>query len=147
MNLENLVAVSGLPGIYRVLGSRSNGLIIEDMQQQKKQFVSMRSHQFSALESIAIYTESESSPLKDIFQSILDHLEATPLPDLNGPVDQLKKYFAVILPEYDRDRVYVNDIKKVLKWFSYLHSINHFTAEEATTELPAAEVVDKSEEE
>lgn len=122
MNLENLIAVSGLPGIYRMAANRSNGLIIEDLKTGKRRFASSRIHQFTPLESIAIYTDDgDSTELKNVFRNMYEKLEETPLVSQNASSDELHGYFSAILPNYDRDRVFTGDIKKVVKWFAFLN--------------------------
>ncbi len=124
MNLERLVAVSGLPGLYRVAVNRNNGLIIEDLETAKRRFAPSRKHQFTPLESISIYTDSDSKELSKVFESMLEQLEDNPPVGKSASKEELKEYFADILPDYDRDRVFPNDMKKVVKWFTYLNDIN-----------------------
>ena len=123
MDLKNYLAVSGLPGIYRMVASRNNGLIIEDLDNGKRRFVSSRKHQFTPLESIAIYTDDgDSTELKNVFNNMLEQLEDNPPVKTNATNEELKEYFTDVLPTYDEDRVHVGDIKKVIKWFSFMHS-------------------------
>jgi len=120
MKLDALVAVSGMSGIYRVVGTRNNGLIIEDLDSGKRKFAPSRTHQFSPMESISIYTYDDSTPLKDIFQSMKDkHAELPPVSP-NASNEELSDYFREILNDYDEDRVKISDIKKVIKWFGFL---------------------------
>ena len=131
MNLENLIAVSGLPGIYRMATNRSNGLSIEDVKTGKRRFASSRRHQFTPLESIAIYTDDgESTELKKVFRNMLQQLGDNPPASTSAKPDELHEYFADILPNYDRDRVFPGDIKKVIKWFSYLNESGALSEEE-----------------
>lgn len=135
MNLENLIAVSGLPGIYRMAANRSNGLIIEDVKTGKRRFASSRRHQFTPLESIAIYTDDgESMELKKVFRNMLQQLGDNPPASTSAKPDELHEYFADILPNYDRDRVFPGDIKKVIKWFNYLNESGALSAEEEEKE-------------
>ncbi|MCB0592818.1 MAG: DUF5606 domain-containing protein [Lewinellaceae bacterium] len=135
MNLENLIAVSGLPGIYRMAANRSNGLIIEDVKTGKRRFASSRRHQFTPLESIAIYTDDgESTELKKVFRNMLQQLGDNPPASTSAKPDELHEYFADILPNYDRDRVFPGDIKKVIKWFNYLNESGALSAEEEEKE-------------
>ena len=120
MNLDKLVAVTGLSGIYKVAANRNNGLIIEDLDTGKRRFVSSRKHQFTPLESISIYTDSDSKEIAKVFQSMLDQFEDNPPVAPNSSKAVLTEYFADVLPDYDRDRVYPGDIKKTIKWFSFL---------------------------
>ncbi|MCB0547282.1 MAG: DUF5606 domain-containing protein [Phaeodactylibacter sp.] len=131
MNLENLISVSGLPGIYRMAANRSNGLIIEDVKTGKRRFASSRKHQFTPLESIAIYTDDgESIELKIVFRNMLQQIADHPPASINAKPEELHEYFADILPNYDRDRVFTGDIKKVIKWFSYLNESGALSEEE-----------------
>ncbi len=153
MNIEQLVAVSGMQGIFKVVGNRSNGLIIEDLENGKRRFAPSRSHQFSPLESISIYTYDDSVPLKDVFQSMKDQFETLPPVDHNASNQELNEYFRNILEEYDEDRVKISDIKKVIKWFGFLKNLGFIDAEEttaveeATAEEPATEKETSGEEE
>lgn len=134
MNLKDFLSVSGLPGIYRLVGSRSNGLIIEDFAEGKRKFVSSRRHQFTPLESIAIYTDDgESTELKNVFQNMMEQYEDNPPVSPNASSEELKEYFADVLPTYDENRVHIGDIKKVVKWFTFMYEHNLFE-EDATDE-------------
>ncbi len=122
MTLENLVAVSGLPGIYRIAANRDNGLIIEDLNDGKRRFASARKHQFTPLESIGIYTDDgESMELAKVFRNMLQQLEDNPPVSPNAKPEALHEYLADVLPTYDRDRVFTGDIKKLIKWFTFLN--------------------------
>ncbi|MEL6864255.1 MAG: DUF5606 domain-containing protein [Bacteroidota bacterium] len=159
MKLDDFVAVSGMSGIYRMVANRSNGLIVEDLDNGKKKFASTRKHQFTPLVSIGIYTDTDTTELKLIFQTMLDQLESNPPVSVKAPADEINIYFAKILPEYDRDRVYISDIKKVIKWFNFLHERNLLVSEEEETteeevanaeapnETPSPEAVATEEEE
>ncbi len=122
MNLKKLVAVSRLPGLYRMVANRSNGLIVESISDGKRRFVSARKHQFTPLESIAIYTnDGDSIELKNVFRSMLEQMEDNPPVAADAPPQDLHEYFKDVLPTYDPDRVFTGDIKKVVKWFNFLH--------------------------
>lgn len=136
MKLANLVAVSGKPGIYRMTANRPNGLIVEDLDNGKKTFVSGRIHQFTPLESISIYTETEENTveLKDVFRRMLAEVESNPPVEAKASADTTRSYFETILPSFDRDRVYVSDIKKLIKWFTFLNARNLLSLEEEVEE-------------
>ncbi|CAN5871390.1 hypothetical protein BH23THE1_BH23THE1_36390 [soil metagenome] len=122
MNLEKLVAVTGMQGLYKVAGTRTNGLIIEDMDTGKRKFAPMRVHQFSPLESIAIFTYDDAEPLKNVFSTMFLKMEVLVPPSPNDANPVLEKYFREILPSYDEDQVKISDIKKLIKWFTFLHA-------------------------
>jgi len=143
MNLENLVAVSGMSGIFRIAANRNNGLIIEDLITSKKKFASSRRHQFSPLESIAIFTDDgDSVELKKVFQNMLEQLDDNPPVSANARPDELHEYFTDVLPDYDKEKVRTGDIKKLIKWFEFLHQNDLFSLE-----APSSDDENKEEEE
>lgn len=132
MNLEKLVAITGMSGIYRMVANRTNGLIIEELNSGKRKFVPSRGHQFTPLESIGIYTQDgETTDLKNVFASMLEQVESNPPVSAEAANAELFAYFAQVLPDYDRDRVRISDIKKMIKWFGILHE-NGMLEKEAT---------------
>lgn len=121
MNLDKLVAVSGMSGVYRMSANRSNGLIVEEIPTGKLKFASVRKHQFTPLESIGIYTDDgDTAALKVVFGKMLEQLSENPPVDPSSDTQALFEYFAKVLPNFDRDRVHAGDIKKVIRWFSFL---------------------------
>ena len=128
MNLSNVLAVSGLPGLYELAANRPNGLLLIPIGGGKSKFCSSRKHQFTPLETVAIYTWSDTVELKNVFNSMTVKIQEVPLPDLKGGRDVLNSYFEQILPEFDRERVYPNDIKKVIKWYVALEAQGYFSA-------------------
>ena len=142
MKIENIVAVSGLAGLYRLVATKNNGLVVADMDSGKSRFCSVRQHQFTPMETVALYTDDDTKPIKEVFQTMLDKIEELPLPASNASHNELKKYFEVILPDYDRDKVFHSDMKKVIKWFNFLNDRN--LLQEA---LADSEEVSESEEE
>ena len=124
MNLKDLIAVSGISGVFKIAGNRNNGLIIEDLDTGKKKFAPSRRHQFTPLESIAIYTDDDSTELSKVFSNMMDQLEDNPPVNPNSKPEELREYFADVLPDFDRDQVSSGDIKKVIKWFIFLNERN-----------------------
>lgn len=128
MKLKNILAISGLPGLYELASNRSNGLLVIPIEGGKSKFCSSRKHQFTPLETVAIYTHADTTELKEIFATMMDKAATLPLPSPKDNADVLNAYFAEILPDYDRDRVYSNDIKKVIKWYNSLNERGYLTA-------------------
>lgn len=121
MKLDDIIAVSGFSGLFRLAANRSNGLIVEDLENGKKRFVSSRKHQFTPLASIAIYTDDgDSVELAKVFANMRDQYEDNPPVATSESTETLYEYFTDILPNYDPDRVYPGDVKKVIKWFNCL---------------------------
>ena len=124
MDLKDYVAVSGLPGLFKIVAPRGNGLVVEEIDSGKKKFVSMRKHQFTPLDSVGIFTYDDSTEMDQVFQNIVDQLETNPPVSTSAKNPELAEYFRKILPNYDEDRVSPGDIKKVIKWFHFLNDRN-----------------------
>ena len=130
MNLENIVAVSGMPGLYRMAGSRSNGMIVEDMSSGKRRFASVRKHQFTPLESVSIYTMMDTTPLSDVFLNMSKQAKDEAIPESNSGSSELQAWFSKVLPDYDADRVLVSDIRKIIKWYNALDAHQLLSSDE-----------------
>ena len=121
MEYNKVIAVTGLPGLYELLSSKSDGAIVRALDDKTTRFVASRSHNFSHLESIEIYTVRENVNLVDILKAM--ETSAEKLPDEKDGA-ALKAYFAKVYPDLDFTRVYSSDLKKMVKWFSVLKSNN-----------------------
>ena len=131
MNLKDLVVVTGMPGVQRVAANRSNGMMVEDLDTGKVRFASVRKHQFSPLESISIYTDDDDAvEIKKVFQNMMDLSSETPPAAVDAKPEALREYFSLILPNHDRERVHISDIKKVIRWYHFLNERGFLTMEE-----------------
>lgn len=118
MNLKNIIAVSGESSLFKLVSNKNNGLILADLESGKTKFFSVRSYQFTPLETVGIYTMTDTVDLRDIFEKMRSAGIEIPSPSNKTPGSELMKYFNQILPDYDRDRVHGGDVKKVIKWFN-----------------------------
>jgi len=149
MKIEDYVAVSGIPGLFRMLNNKPGGLVIEDLDTGKIKFASVRKHNFNPLASIGIYVDSdeETLNLKEVFTKMLEKLADLPLPAKKASNKELVEYLGTVLPEYDRDRVYPSDIKRLIKWFSFLNERDLLSLEDeeevAEDGIEDAEVVEE----
>ncbi|MDA9563716.1 DUF5606 domain-containing protein [Flavobacteriales bacterium] len=119
MDLENIISIAGYSGLHKVVGSTKNGIVVESLEDGKR-MAAYASHKVSALDDISIYTETEDVPLKDVFQKIYDITNGKSEVNHKASAKELKDFFGKALPGYDEDRVYVSDIKKVVRWFNIL---------------------------
>ncbi len=122
--IDELIAVSGLPGLYKMVANRNNGLIVEDIETGKRRFCSIRKHQFTPLGSISIYTMTDTISLQNVLRKIDSQENEYPVPDTKADKSILVAYFANIVPDFDRDKVYPSDIKKLIKWYQFLQEHN-----------------------
>lgn len=127
MNLKDILAISGLPGLHKMIDSRGNGLLVQGMDGGKTKFYSMRKHQFTPMETVAIYTMSDTIELSEIFQRMLDQVTENPPVGVKESKEKIEDYFSSIVPDYDEDRVYISDMKKVIKWFNILNEKGYLT--------------------
>ena len=119
MEIKDVLAISGQPGLYKYVARSSNGVIVESLADGKR-FNSSGTAKISALAEIAIYTEAEELPLWQLFEKIRDYAQAKPLNLQKNNADLIKTTFAEVLPEYDRDMVHLSDMKKVFTWYDLL---------------------------
>ncbi|MEW7292732.1 DUF5606 family protein [Aquimarina sp. 2304DJ70-9] len=121
MSLDKILAISGKPGLYELKTQTRSGFVAESLLDGKRLSVSIR-HNVSVLSEIAIYTFTEEVPLKDIFRKIQEKENGEQAISHKESKNKLEDYFSEILPDYDEDRVYASDIKKVIHWYNILHS-------------------------
>ncbi len=117
MEYSKLVAVTGLPGLFELINSKTDGAIVRSLDDQSTRFVSSRIHQFSQLESIEVYTVRDNVNLVDVFHAM--EKDGGKLPD-EKDAGAVRKYFEKVFPDMDFDRVYPSDMKKMVKWFAVL---------------------------
>ena len=120
MEYNRIVAVTGLSGLYELVSSKTDSGIVRSLEDNSMKFVSTRVHNFSHLESIEVYTQSDNVNLSEVFLAMKASEE--PLPDPKADNKTLQAYFAKVFPDMDFSRVYGSDMKKMVKWFAVLKS-------------------------
>ena len=128
MDFKDIAAVSGKGGLFKVVKPTKTGVILESLDDNKTKVVTNLSQKVSVLAEISVYStgEAETSALNEVFLKIKDEFDDDPGVDKNSDPDELKSFLAHILPDYDRERVYVSDIKKIVNWY---HIIYQFAPE------------------
>jgi len=119
MSLEKILSISGKPGLYQLKTQTRTGLLAESLADGKKITVSTRQN-VSLLSEIAIYTLTEEVPLREVFSKISAKEKGGEAISHKSTRDELEEYFFEVLPDYDEDRVYPSDIKKVVQWYNLL---------------------------
>lgn len=122
MDYNKIVSVTGLPGLFELLSSKSDGAVVRSLDDNTSKFVSTRQHNFSHLESIEVYTNTENSNLADLFSAMKKSDEKIPADKSDAKA--LKAYFEKVYPDLDFDRVYTSDMKKMVKWFNIIEKNN-----------------------
>jgi hypothetical protein len=136
MDLSDIVSITGMPGLFKIASRRNDGLIVSSLIDDKTQFVPGRTHLFSTLDNITIYTAGEPVALKEVLATIKKSEAEHPVPDLKNDTE-LKTWMEKVLPDFDREKVHVSDMKKLAKWYLALNDKN--LIEELTAEKPADE--------
>lgn len=120
--LETVLASAGKPGLYRLVSRGNKNLIVESLDAAKKRTPIFGTDKVISLGDIAMYTEGGEVALKKVLQSVAnkENAQIASIDIKKATKDELSAYFAEILPEYDRDRVYITDIKKLISWYNIL---------------------------
>ena len=144
MILKDILAISGEPGLFKFIAQGKNAIIVEHMETGKKSSA-FSSAKVSSLEDISIFTENEDMPLGKVFDKIFEKEKGGPSIDSKVAVNDLKKYFEEVLPDYLKDKVYVSDIKKVVHWYNILQKKNLLVKDEseASAEIEKAPIAEK----
>ena len=124
MSLDKVLSIAGKPGLYKLIAQTRGGFVAESLMDKKRLSVSVQQN-VSVLSEIAIYTLTEEVPLKDVFEKIKkkENGEKTSVKPKDSK-DKLEEYFFEVLPDYDEDRVYASDIKKIVQWYNLLQEHN-----------------------
>lgn len=135
MDLSKILSISGKPGLYKMLAQTKNGLVVESLMDGKR-FTAFSHERVSTLEEISIYTEDEDMPLKEVLKAIYDKQEGKAAISHKSDGTELKAFFEEAVPTYDKENVYISDIKKVIGWYNKLveHQLLDFTEEEEKKE-------------
>ena len=138
MGLDKILAISGKPGLYELKAQTRTGFLAESLLDGKRLSVSIR-HNVSVLSEIAIYTFTEEVPLREIFLKIQEKENGEQAISHKESKNKLEAYFSEVLPDYDEDRVYVSDMKKVIQWYNILQSKGITDFSEAEEDKTTAE--------
>lgn len=122
MDFSEIAALSGKGGLFKIVSPTRSGVILESMDETKKKIVASVQNKVSVLSDISIYTTDEegAKPLKEVMIKIHEEFKGDTDLTGNSDSDELKSFLKFILPDYDEDRVYVSDIKKLVTWYNLL---------------------------
>lgn len=138
MGLENILSIAGKGGLFKLIGQMKNGVIVESIVDGKKS-PAQAHNRISALSDISIYGEDGERPLSQVIKGIVKKFEAEKVPFKKWSGAELRDQFQEIFPEYDEDRVYASDIKKIYQWTNLLLDAKLIDLEWANTKDEANE--------
>ncbi|MBL7905546.1 MAG: DUF5606 domain-containing protein [Bacteroidales bacterium] len=141
MDLKEIMAIGGKPGLYKMVAQAKNGIIIESILDQKRT-QAFAHDKISSLEEISVFTDTEDKPLKEVLRSFYEKLEGKQTPDFKNDSNKLKAFFGEMLPDYDKERVYTSHMQKIISWYNLLiqHNLLDFSEnDESSGEAPQEE--------
>ena len=119
MDISGIISISDRPGLFKVIAQGKNSVIVESVI-DKKRFPAYAADRISALEDISIYTYEDDKPIKEIFTEIFEKTKGKEAPSHKEDITTLQEFLSDVLPNYDEERVYPSDIKKIFQWFNTL---------------------------
>ncbi len=130
IDLTGIIAISGQPGLYKVVAQSKNGIIVESLTDKKRTSISSTA-KVSSLEDISMFTTGEDKPVSEIMKSIFDKEKGGPSIDAKADDKAVAAYFESVLPEYDKERVYTSNMRKLFTWYNGLQSTGNLKEKEA----------------
>lgn len=132
MKYRDIVSVTGMSGLYQLLATKSDGAIVRNIGEKAIKFISARQHNVTPLESIEVYTIGDNVRLEYVFSQMMKYDQEGNWIDIKTATkDQITAFFKAVLPEFDEDRVYASDMKKMIKWYELLKSNDLLGPDEA----------------
>jgi hypothetical protein len=128
MDLSKILSISGKRGLFKVVSQLKNAVVVESLIDNKR-FPAFPHEKISSLEEIAVFTTGEDMQLKDVLKKLFEHLEGKPAPDLKSDDKAIKTFFLTVIPDYDQERVYLSDLRKIIAWYNLLieHNLLDFS--------------------
>ncbi|WP_251620481.1 DUF5606 domain-containing protein [Odoribacter lunatus] len=117
--LKEILSISGKPGLYKMIANTANAIIVESIVDGKR-FPAYSNSRIISLEDISIYTENEDMPLKEVLKRIYEKENGAGILSHKESANKIQAYVEEVLPEYDKDRVYVSDMRKLIHWYNLL---------------------------
>ncbi len=138
IDLTGIIAISGQPGLYKVVAQSKNGIIVEGLADKKRTSISSTA-KVSSLEDISMFTTGEDKPVSEIMKSIFDKEKGGACIDAKADDKSVVAYFASVLPDYDKERVYTSNMRKLFTWYNGLQTSGSLKIKEAETTEESAE--------
>jgi len=146
MDLQGIISISGMPGLFKVVGQMKNGVIAESLT-DKKRFPVYSHQQISSLEDISMFTTGDNKPVADIMKAIYDKEKGGASIDHKADEKQIVAYFESVLPDYDKERVHASNMRKLFNWYNALQQTGNLKLKEenkdASEEKPKVHAEEK----
>jgi hypothetical protein len=138
IDLTGIIAISGQPGLYKVVAQSKNGIIVEGLADKKRTSISSTA-KVSSLEDISMFTTGEDKPVAEIMKAVFDKEKGGACIDAKADDKTVVAYFAAVLPDYDKERVYTSNMRKLFNWYNALQTSGNLKVKEAETKEESAE--------
>ena len=133
MDLQGIISINGMPGLYKVVGQMKNGVIAESLN-DKKRFPVYSHQQISSLEDISMFTTADNKPVSEIMRTIYEKEKGGLCIDHKEDEKLITAYFESVLPDYDKERVYASNMRKLFNWYNSLQQTGNLKLKEEKTE-------------
>ena len=133
IDLTGIIAISGQPGLYKIVAQSKNGIIVEGLSDKKRVNV-YASTKVSTLSDISMFTTGDDKPISEIITTIFEKEKGGAAIDNKADDKEVEKYFASVLPDYDKDRVYISNMRKLLTWYNAMQSTGNLKEKEENAE-------------
>jgi hypothetical protein len=133
IDLTGIIAISGQPGLYKIVAQSKNGIIVEGLTDKKRVNV-YASTKVSTLSDISMFTTGDDKPITEIISTIYEKEKGGAALDNKADDKAIEKYFAQVLPDYDKERVYVSNMRKLLNWYNTLQTTGNLKEKEKNSE-------------
>lgn len=145
--LETILAISGKPGLYKLVSRGNHNLIVETLDTQKKRFPAFAADKIISLADIAMYTDEKEVPLREVLNNIKakESGKTTSIDYRKASKDELFAFLGEVLPNFDRDRIYPGDVKKLIQWYNILIENGLTDFDEALKETDGNNIDDRKE--
>ncbi|WP_205502772.1 DUF5606 family protein [Rufibacter psychrotolerans] len=140
-DLKEIASISGMPGLYKIVAPTRNGIIIESLAEKPVRSVAQARNRVSILQEISMYTNDaeHTVPLAEVFDRIRTKYGADLPVNAKSSTQELSAFVESVLPDYDQERVYASDMKKLVQWYQLVNQFVPYTEAEATETAPAGE--------
>jgi hypothetical protein len=129
IDLTGIISISGQPGLFKIIAQSKNGIIVEGLLDKKRSNI-YASTKVSTLSDISMFTTGEDKPIEEIITSIFEKEKGGAAPDNKADDNTIEQYFSEVLPDYDKERVYLSNIRKLLNWYNTLQNSGNLKEKE-----------------
>lgn len=140
IDLTGIISISGQPGLFKIVAQSKNGIIVEGLADKKRLNV-YASTKVSTLSDISMFTTGDDKPIEEIMTSVFEKEKGGPAIDNKADDKAMEKYFSEILPEYDKERVYISNMRKLINWYNALQTTGNLKKKEEKTEAEKVKAV------